>query len=152
MWRHYIRWIRVVDLFTFSQGTAATGSRNKQGGRATLVWGAALSSGLAVLWCGRAVFEVPHVILRMWTVQRARARQPESLLTYSLEAAGRQQDFKYGRIHTNSAKPWVRSRFLCLFAREISWLHIPFNVTEVTFPHAILKAIRAGGGRVWERD
>ena len=35
----------IVDLFTFSHG----GNQNKQGGRVTLVWLAALSSGLAVL-------------------------------------------------------------------------------------------------------
>jgi len=28
---------------------------NKQGGRVTLVWLAALSSVISVLWCGRAV-------------------------------------------------------------------------------------------------
>ena len=35
----------IVDLFTFSHGV----NRNKQGGRVTLMWLAALSSGLAVL-------------------------------------------------------------------------------------------------------
>ena len=31
------------------------GNRNKQGGHVTLMWLAALSRGLAVLWCGHAV-------------------------------------------------------------------------------------------------
>ena len=40
-----------VDLFTFSHGD----NWNKQGGCVTLMWVAALSSGLAVLWCDRTV-------------------------------------------------------------------------------------------------
>ena len=35
------------------------------------------------------------------------------------EGAGREQDVKYGRNNTNSAKPWARSRSLCLVSREI---------------------------------
>jgi len=57
-WWHHSRWIRVVDLFTFSHG----GNRNKQGGRVTLMWLAALSSGLAVLWCGCAVLWCGHAV------------------------------------------------------------------------------------------
>jgi len=47
----YIWWIRIVDLFTFSHGR----NRNKQGGRVTLMWLAAPSSGLVVFWCGHMV-------------------------------------------------------------------------------------------------
>jgi len=40
-----------VDLFIFSHG----GNQNKQGGRVSLMWLAALSSDLVVLWCGHMV-------------------------------------------------------------------------------------------------
>jgi len=40
--------IRVVDLFIFSHG----GNQNKQGGCVTLMWLAAVSDVILVLWCG----------------------------------------------------------------------------------------------------
>jgi len=40
--------IRVVDLFTFSH----SGNQNRQGGHVKLMWVAASSSAILVLWCG----------------------------------------------------------------------------------------------------
>jgi len=48
-------------VVTFSHG----GNWKKQGGRVTLMWLAALSSGLVVLWCG-------HVVL--WRKQKKKER------------------------------------------------------------------------------
>ena len=82
----------------------------------------------------------------------------------AMEGAGRQQEFKYGRINTNSAKPWERSICLCLFACEIIIIFLKLFCTFHSNPKSwqkspdppslgvILKAIRAWVGRVGERD
>jgi len=66
----------------------------------------------------------------------------------------RQQDFKYCKISMNSAKPWVRSRSLWLFARKN--YNCTFYLNTKTWqkspdppsPRVILKAIHAGVGKV----
>jgi len=66
----------------------------------------------------------------------------------AMEGAGKQQDFKYGRINMNSA--WARSR--CLFihiwyiiiANSIqTWKHGKRHQTPLCSPRTILNTIRA---------
>ena len=64
--------------------------------------------------------------------------------------AGRQEDFKYIRISTNSTKPWVRSRGLCLFMSYDNCTFHP-NTTSPS-PYAIPEVISSGVGWVWEWD
>ena len=103
---------------------AATGI--KQGGHVTLMWLAALWSGLAMLWSGCAVLASSGLLLLPWVVQRWHMRsrkwsrrQPGNKATHFLCG-------KYGKI-----SPWMLWLALpCIFFRNshirVCWKHDSF--------------------------